>query len=93
MEWNTPVSITEIENVENISKCNIYVFDIAYTLTKPEIKIAIEKLFKVEIEKLNIAKIPIKFKKIDQYIGKLPQKKRLYLKLKPGYRLVSKVFN
>jgi len=29
MEWNVPVSINEIENVENILKGNIYVFDIA----------------------------------------------------------------
>jgi hypothetical protein len=28
MEWNTPVSINEIENIEDILKCNIYVFDI-----------------------------------------------------------------
>ena len=28
MEWNTPVSMNEIKHVEEMLKCNIFVFDI-----------------------------------------------------------------
>lgn len=86
-------AVKPTKKVIELEKNNIYVFDIALLLTKPEIKVAIEKLFKVEVDRINLAKIPTKFKKIGKFIGKISQKKRMYLKLKPGYRLISKVFN
>lgn len=74
----TPV-ITEKATI--LLEQNKYVFDVAKTATKPDIKAAIETLFDVKVTKVNVQNLPRKKRRMGRYMGHKPQYKRAIVTL------------
>ncbi len=66
-------------------KYNQFVFKVLKNATKPEIKNAVELLFKVEVESVRVTNVKGKNKVFKRERGKRPDWKKVYVKLKPGF--------
>ncbi len=66
-------------------KHNQFVFKVLKDATKPEIKNAVELLFKVEVESVQITHVKGKHKIFKREPGKRSDWKKAYVKLKPGF--------
>jgi large subunit ribosomal protein L23 len=62
-----------------------YVFRVAKSATKPDIKKAVELMFEVEVESVQVSNVKGKRKTFQQTRGKRPDWKKAYVKLKPGF--------
>ena len=60
------------------------VFAVDRTATKAEIKAAVEKLFEVKVEVVQVANMPGKTKRFGRTPGKRQDWKKAYVKLKEG---------
>jgi large subunit ribosomal protein L23 len=65
-------------------KHNQVVFKVANKATKPEIKQAVEFLFKVEVDSVRVASVKGKQKTYRNTKGSRSDWKKAYVKLKPG---------
>jgi large subunit ribosomal protein L23 len=63
------------------------VFQVARDATKPEVKAAVELLFKVEVESVQIANVKGKVKRFGAYNGRRRNWKKAYVSLKPGQEI------
>ena len=63
------------------------VFRVVPDATKPEVKAAVELLFKVEVEAVRIANVKGKSKRFGAYIGRRRNWKKAYVSLKPGQEI------
>ncbi len=63
---------------------NQYVFQVAKDATKPEIKAAVELLFKVEVGAVQVTNVKGKRKVFQRSNGKRSDWKKAYVTLKPG---------
>ena len=63
------------------------VFRVAQDATKPEVKAAVELLFKVQVESVQIANVRGKAKRFGQYTGRRRNWKKAYVCLKPGQEI------
>ena len=63
------------------------VFRVASDATKPEIKAAVELLFKVGVESVQIANVKGKQKKFGRFMGSRKGWKKAYVCLKPGQEI------
>jgi len=63
------------------------VFRVAYDATKPEVKAAVELLFKVSVESVQIANVKGKQKKFGRFMGSRKNWKKAYVCLKPGQEI------
>ncbi|MHB8913357.1 MAG: 50S ribosomal protein L23 [Lysobacter sp.] len=63
---------------------NQYVFEVATTATKADIKIAVEKLFDVKVESVNVLNVKGKAKAFKNRIGRRPDWRKAYVKLAEG---------
>ena len=66
-------------------KYNQFVFKVATSATKPEIKKAVELLFEVEVESVQVTNVKGKSKRFSQIQGRRSDWKKAYVKLKPGF--------
>lgn len=64
-----------------------YVFKVLKTATKPQIRQAVELMFKVEVESVQVANVKGKSKVFKQAVGKRSDWKKAYVKLKPGFEI------
>jgi large subunit ribosomal protein L23 len=55
--------------------------------TKPEIKAAVELVFKVEVDKVAVINVGGKSKRAGKYMGKRKDWKKAYVSLKPGQEI------
>lgn len=62
-----------------------YVFKVMNSATKPQIKQAVELMFKVEVASVQVSNVKGKQKSFKQTDGKRPDWKKAYVKLKPGF--------
>ncbi len=62
-----------------------YVFKVLKTATKPQIRQAVELMFKVEVDSVQISNVKGKRKAFKQTVGKRSDWKKAYVKLKPGF--------
>lgn len=62
-----------------------YVFRVLNKATKPEIKQAVELLFDVQVESVQVSNVKGKRKVFQQTPGKRSGWKKAYVKLKPGF--------
>ena len=69
-----------------------YTFIVDRSLTKPEIKYTIEKIFNVKILEVKTAMLPTKKRRVGKYIGQKSMYKKTYVKLKEGDS-ISDLFN
>lgn len=70
---------------------NQYVFKVATDATKPEIKAAIELLFDVSVQNVNVANVRGKVKNFRMRPGRRPDWKKAYVRLAEGQTI--DVFN
>ena len=63
------------------------VFRVASDATKPEVKAAVELLFKVSVESVQIANVKGKQKKFGRYMGSRKNWKKAYVSLKAGQEI------
>ena len=68
-------------------KNNQVLFKVLRDATKPEIKAAVELLFKVEVEKVSTVVQKGKVKRFGRSIGRRDHVKKAYVSLKPGQEL------
>ncbi len=63
------------------------VFRVASDATKPEIKAAVELLFKVEVEAVQVANVKGKVKRFRGAVGQRKGWKKAFVSLKPGQEI------
>jgi large subunit ribosomal protein L23 len=63
------------------------VFKVAPNATKPEVKAAVEFMFKVQVESVQIANVKGKVKRFGAYNGRRRNWKKAYVSLKPGQEI------
>jgi len=68
-------------------KNNQVVFRVVADATKPEIKAAVELLFKVEVASVQVANRKGKEKRFGRFMGRRNNWKKAYVRLKPGHEI------
>ena len=68
-------------------KHNQVIFRVASSATKPEIKAAVEFMFKVQVESVTVVNVRGKEKRFGQFIGRRNHWKKAYVSLKPGQEI------
>lgn len=63
------------------------IFRVAPDATKPEIKAAVEMLFKVQVDAVKVANVRGKAKRFGRFIGRRANWKKAYVCLKPGQEI------
>ena len=63
------------------------IFRVAPDATKPEVKAAVELMFKVEVESVQIANVHGKVKRFGRFVGRRRGWKKAYVCLKPGQEI------
>lgn len=63
------------------------IFRVASDATKPEIKAAVEKLFNVTVDSVQVANVKGKQKRFGRYLGRRKNWKKAYVSLKPGQEI------
>ncbi len=60
-----------------------YTFKVATSANKTQVKIAVEEIFGVEVDKVNIMNVKGKLKKQGKYVGRRASSKKAIIKLTP----------
>jgi len=63
------------------------ILSVASDATKPEIKAAVEMMFKVEVESVKVTNVRGKEKRFGRFIGRRNHWKKAYVCLKPGQEI------
>lgn len=63
------------------------IFRVATSATKPEVKAAVELLFKVQVASVQMANVKGKNKRFGRFFGRRSDWKKAYVCLKPGQEL------
>ncbi|MES2365619.1 MAG: 50S ribosomal protein L23 [Sulfuriferula sp.] len=63
------------------------IFRVASDATKPEVKAAVELLFKVQVESVQIANVKGKQKRFGRFMGRRSDWKKAFVCLKPGQEI------
>ena len=64
-----------------------YAFEVASKATKPQIKAAVEKAFKVKVIKVNVMTMPGKMKRIGRRFVMTPSWRKAVVTLSPGDKI------
>lgn len=64
-----------------------YTFDVGITVNKTEVKQAVEKVFDVKVESVNIMNVAPKTKRMGRYVGKTSKRRKAIVKLKEGFEI------
>lgn len=75
------------EKTARIAESNQYVFEVAKTATKGDVKAAVEHLFNVKVLAVNVANIKGKSKSFRQRAGRRSDKRKAYVRLAEGQTL------
>jgi large subunit ribosomal protein L23 len=68
-------------------KNNQFVFRVLQDATKPEIKAAIELMFKVEVNRVQTSNLKGKEKRFGRFVGRRRNWKKAFVSLKPGQEI------
>ncbi len=63
---------------------NQYIFRVATTASKPEVKQAVEKLFEVEVDTVRVVNVKGKTKRTGHRVGQRKNWKKAYVRVKAG---------
>ena len=66
---------------------NTVVFEVKKGSNKIQIKKAIEEIFKVKVESVNVVNMDAKAKRMGKYVGKTNNVKKAYIKLAEGSKI------
>ncbi|MDR1616367.1 MAG: 50S ribosomal protein L23 [Syntrophomonadaceae bacterium] len=75
------------EKSMNLLEENKYTFIVGKRSNKTEIKNAIEKIFKVTVEKVSTMNVKGKPKKMGRFVGKKPDYKKAIVKVRSGEKI------
>jgi large subunit ribosomal protein L23 len=64
-----------------------YVFEVARTATKPQVKQAVELAFKVKVDKVNVVVVPGKKKRMGRRETQASDTKKAIVTLEPGFKI------
>lgn len=78
--------VTE-KSISSQDKTNTVVFEVKRDANKIAIKQAIEEIFKVKVESVNVVNQKPKTKRMGRYEGKTNNLKKAYIKLKEGSKI------
>ena len=78
--------VTE-KTLSNQDANNTVVFEVAKGTNKIQIKQAIEEIFNVKVESVNVVNQKPRPKRMGRYVGKTNHLKKAYIKLKDGYNI------
>lgn len=62
-----------------------FTFKVKTDASKEDIRLAVEKMFEVEVESVQVLNVKGKQKRFGQRLGKRSDWKKAYVKLKPGF--------
>ena len=68
-------------------KRNQYVFHVVPNATKPEIKAAVEFMFKTQVKSVSVMNVRGKQKRFGRFMGKRASWKKAYVALQPGQEI------
>ncbi len=80
-----PVITEKTFQLSNEGSC--VVFDVATTANKTEVKQAVESLFKVKVERVNIMNVKPKSKRVGRYEGLTRKRRKAIVVLKDGHKI------
>lgn len=66
---------------------NKYTFDVDVNANKIEIKNAVEKMFNVKVESVNVMNVRPKTKRVGRYTGKTNRRRKAIVKLAEGHKI------
>jgi len=66
---------------------NCFVFKVRKDATKFQVKKAVEQLFDVEVDDVRLLNVKGKTKRFGRIMGKRPDWKKAYVRLKPGHEI------
>ena len=66
---------------------NTVVFEVKKGTNKVQIKQAIEEIFNVKVDSVNVVNQKPKAKRMGRYVGKTKNLKKAYVKLKEGFKI------
>ncbi len=66
---------------------NRFVFKVRKDATKPQVKKAVELMFEVEVESVQLLNVQGKEKRSGRVLGKRPDWKKAYVRLKSGHEI------
>ncbi|MEI7885453.1 MAG: 50S ribosomal protein L23 [Clostridia bacterium] len=75
------------EKAMSLMEQNKYTFYVNTAANKIEIKYAVEKLFKVDVEKVYTITVPGKKRRQGKFEGMTSKRKKAIVKLKDGYKI------
>jgi len=75
------------EKATSLQQENKYAFEVAGEATKPQVKEAVEKAFKVKVLKVNVMTVPGKTKRMGRREVKSSSWKKALVTLKPGNKI------
>ncbi len=82
-----PVITEKGEQIKELQRT--LVFEVAPGATKPEIKRAVEAMFKVKVDKVRTVSLPGKLRRRGLVSGYQRDWKKAYVRLKPGEKMVD----
>ncbi|MEK7566601.1 MAG: 50S ribosomal protein L23 [Patescibacteria group bacterium] len=77
--------ITEKSSIMN--ERGVYVFRVASGATKPEVKKAVEELYKVRVEKVNMINMPSRLRRLGRKIGRRPGYRKASVRIAHGQKI------
>lgn len=77
-----PIVSEKSTNAAELS--NQFVFKVQKTATKKQVKSAVEMMFDVEVDSVQVLNVKGKHKRMGSTLGKRSDWKKAYVKLKPG---------
>lgn len=78
--------ITE-KSMDTRERTRTITFQVDVNATKPEIKAAVQTLFKIKVEAVRTANFPGKLRRRGRYSGYRPDWKKAYVKIKAGEKM------
>jgi large subunit ribosomal protein L23 len=78
--------VTE-KSLKNQEEDNKVTFEVAKDANKTAVKLAVEEIFNVKVEKVNIVNTPTKQKRMGRYVGTVGGIRKAVVKLVDGYSI------
>lgn len=72
------------EKTARMQETSQYVFEVAQSATKHDVKAAVEQLFNVQVQAINVVNVKGKAKAFRSRIGKRSDKRKAYVRLAEG---------
>ncbi len=80
-------TLLRTEKSTGLEKARQYVFKVATDAQKPDIKKAVEEIYKVKVQAVNVTNVPGKKKRVRQRVGYTSDWKKATVTLKEGSKI------